>query len=99
MGTLNPRGFAVVTGGSSGIGLELAKQFIANQFDVLLAADGADVHEVARTLVSHGAIVYPVQVDLATREGVDQLWSAIQDVERPLEAIALNAGVGVSRRG
>jgi len=98
MGTLNVRGFAVVTGGSSGIGLELAKQFVANQFDVLIAADGADVHDAARTLTSHGAIVYPVQVDLATREGIDQLWRAIQDVERPLDAIALNAGVGVNGR-
>lgn len=98
MGTLSTRGFAVVTGGSSGIGLELARQFAANQFDVMIAADGADVHHVARDLLRDGAIVYPVQADLATREGVEQLWQAVQDVERPLDAIALNAGVGVSGR-
>jgi short-subunit dehydrogenase involved in D-alanine esterification of teichoic acids len=34
MANVSDRRFAVETGGSSGIGLELAKQFLANQFDV-----------------------------------------------------------------
>ena len=32
------RPFAVVTGGSNGIGYELARQFVENGYDVLIAA-------------------------------------------------------------
>jgi short-subunit dehydrogenase len=35
------RSFAVVTGASSGIGLELAKQFAKHDFDLLIVADSA----------------------------------------------------------
>jgi short-subunit dehydrogenase len=98
MATLHDRRFAVVTGGTSGIGLELAKQFITHDFDVMIVADGTDIQEVAALLEAEGAIVYPQRVDLATAEGVEQLWTAIQDVQRPLDAIAINAGVGVGGR-
>jgi short-subunit dehydrogenase len=98
MAILNERHFAVVTGGSSGIGFELAKQFIANNFDVMIAADGSDVEEVAALLETDGAIVYSQRVDLSSPDGVNELWAAIQDVQRPLEAIAINAGVGVGGR-
>jgi short-subunit dehydrogenase len=98
MATINDRGFAVVTGGSSGIGLELARQFIAHNFDVMIAADGSDVTEMAALLETDGAIVYPQQTDLSTSEGVDKLWQAIQEVRRPVDAIAINAGIGVGGR-
>jgi short-subunit dehydrogenase len=39
-----------------------------------------------------------VQVDLAAHDGVHQLQSAIQATGRPVDAIAINAGVGVSGR-
>ena len=35
-------------------------------------------------------------MDLATPEGVDQLWQRIEDLARPVDSIALNAGVGVN---
>ena len=95
MATVNNRRFAVVTGGSSGIGLELARQFLANDFDVMIAAEDADVHRCARELKTDTGIVYPQQVDLATREGVEQLCRVLDDLHRPIDALALNAGVGV----
>jgi NAD(P)-dependent dehydrogenase (short-subunit alcohol dehydrogenase family) len=39
MGSLGARPFVLVTGGSSGIGYELAKLFVANGFDVMIAGD------------------------------------------------------------
>jgi NAD(P)-dependent dehydrogenase (short-subunit alcohol dehydrogenase family) len=39
---------AVVTGGSHGIGFELAKQCLENGFDVVIAADRAVMRWVAR---------------------------------------------------
>lgn len=88
--------FAVVTGASSGIGLELAQQFVNHGFDVLIAAENAEIHHTAKALETVDAKVTPVQVDLATPEGVDELYTAIKAQDRPLDAIAINAGVGVS---
>lgn len=39
-----------------------------------------------------------VQADLATHEGVHKLLLSIQSGGRPVDAAALNAGVGVSGR-
>ena len=61
MATIADRPFSVVTGGSSGIGLELARQFLAHDYDVLIAAD-RDVEEARNRL---GGNVYGLEVDLA----------------------------------
>jgi len=90
--------FAVITGASSGIGYELAKQFAQNGFDVLIASAGEGIRSAARDLEALGVKVQAVQADLATHEGVHELQSAIQSSGRPLDAIAINAGVGVSGR-
>jgi uncharacterized protein len=42
-----------------------------------------------------GWLVLPVQADLATREGVDELWSRIESMGSPLDVACVNAGVGV----
>ena len=92
---LEGRPLAVVTGASSGIGLELARQFVAHHFDVIVAADDAEIAVAAAVLRAEGeGEVTPVQVDLRTQEGVEDLYSAISADGRPLDAIALNAGHG-----
>lgn len=95
---LTGKQFAVVTGASSGIGYELAKQFAQNDFDLLIAAEDSGVTNAARDLEALGAKVQAVQVDLAAHEGVHTLQSAIQSAGRPVDAITINAGVGVSGR-
>ena len=88
------RPFAVVTGGSSGIGLELARQFASNGYDVLLAAeDDGKLPDAQNALSGMGATVTAHAADLATEAGVDSLVRAIGD--RPVDAIAINAGVGL----
>lgn len=88
----------MVTGASSGIGFELAKQFAQNNFDLLIAANSDRIKSAAANFEQLGANVQTIQTDLATHEGVHQLLSAIQSSGRPVEAIAINAGVGVSGR-
>ena len=78
---------ALVTGASSGIGLELARQFAEHGFDVIVAAEDPDIATSAAELGAE-----PVQVDLATEDGVEQLWRSVGG--RPLAAAALNAGIG-----
>jgi short-subunit dehydrogenase len=93
MGTL-ARPLAIVTGASSGIGLELAKCCAKGGFDLLVAADG-DIEDAAEQLRLLGANVQPLLVDLAQREGVDKLYDAIGG--RPVAALLANAGVGLGR--
>lgn len=94
-GTTDERQLAVVTGASSGIGLELSRQFVDHHFDVIVAAEDAEIAVAAAVLRAESAgTVTPVQVDLRTPEGVDDLYAAIRADGRPLAAIALNAGHG-----
>ncbi|MEV0029823.1 SDR family NAD(P)-dependent oxidoreductase [Nocardia sp. NPDC050793] len=88
------RPLALVTGASSGIGLELAKQFVAHGYDVVMAAEDAAVETAADQVRQPGVEVRAVQVDLRTAKGVERLYSAATEDERPLDAVALNAGVG-----
>lgn len=90
---LEPRPLAVVTGASSGIGLELAKLCVENGFDLVIAADRPQIVQAAEMLRSMGAKVDYVEVDLATRPGVDALLGAIAG--RPVSALLANAGHGL----
>jgi short-subunit dehydrogenase len=92
------RPLAVVTGASSGIGRELARQFADNGFDLVIAAEDGQLAQAASDLEQTGATIWSEQVDLATRDGVEQLVDAIAATSRPVAAAALNAGVGVSGR-
>ena len=94
MSDTNTKQFAVVTGASSGIGRELAKQFARHDFDLLITATGPDIAEAAREIEGLGARVETATADLATYDGVESLYRAIEAAGRPVDAIALNAGVG-----
>src|SRR3954447_19245932 len=85
---------ALVTGASQGIGFELAKQFAEHGYDLVVVADSPKIGEAARMLRSTGVQVQDVQIDLATPEGVEQFHQTIRSTGRPVDAVALNAGVG-----
>ena len=86
---------ALVTGASSGIGLELAKQFAQHGYDLLIVAEDAGIDAAADALRSLGAQVEAVRADLADHDGVHALVARIEALGRPVDAAALNAGVGV----
>lgn len=88
------RRLALITGASSGIGSELAGQFVSHGFDVVIAAEDEGIHAASERLRSTGATVEAVQVDLATEEGVERLYAAVRATGRPLDSVALNAGIG-----
>jgi len=95
MATETKRKFAVITGASSGIGFELARQCLEHDFDVLICAEDAGIEGAATLLGAAGGVVIPVQADLATYDGVEKLYQAILGHHRPIDALLLNAGVGV----
>lgn len=85
------RPLAVVSGASTGIGLELAHECARNGFDLVVAAD-RPLAAAAAELESLGAEVLPVQADLATHEGLEKLLGSI---DRPVDALIANAGHGL----
>jgi short-subunit dehydrogenase len=93
MGTAaEKRSFAVVTGASTGIGLELAKICAENGYDLLIAAD-EPMEDAMAQIVAKGGAVQSVQADLATQEGVEELYRAIGG--RRVDALLANAGRGL----
>ncbi len=88
------RPLALVTGASSGIGLELARTFAENGFDLLVCAEDAGIAVAAEGLVGEtGAAVRSVRADLSTHDGVEQLVREATATGRALDALALNAGI------
>ncbi len=85
--------FAIVTGASTGIGFELAKQCLDNGFDVLIAANEPAIEDAAAKLRGAGGSVDAVEADLSGPEGVDKLYAAAKG--RPIAALLANAGRGL----
>ncbi len=86
---------AVVTGASSGIGYNLAKVFAENGFDVVIASNGDRLTKAAADFETLGVQVKAVEADLATYDGVKSFWSQVESLGRAVDAVAVNAGVGV----
>jgi uncharacterized protein len=88
------RKLAVVTGASTGIGLDLARECARNGFDLIIAANEPEIETAAEELRQF-VKVETVQADLATIEGVDRLHGAING--RPVAALLANAGRGLGK--
>jgi short-subunit dehydrogenase len=86
------RRLAVVTGASSGIGLEIARECARNGFDLLIAAD-RPLQQAVEELRESGAPVETVEADLATPQGVEALYAKIAG--RRVDALIANAGHGL----
>ncbi len=89
------RPFAVVTGASTGIGFELARECVQHGYDTLIAADEPAIEEAATQLRHDGAVVEAVEADLTGPEGVDKLYAAARG--RRAELLLANAGRGLGR--
>ena len=89
------RKLAVVTGASTGIGLELARQCAKHNFDLVIAANESEIDAAANELRRDGGEVEAVQADLATLEGVERLYAKIGG--RPVGALLANAGRGLGK--
>ena len=84
--------FAVITGASTGIGLELAKLAAADGYDLLVAADTPFV-DASAGLQGVDVDVQTLEVDLSTFDGVHQLLDAAGG--RQIDLLCANAGHGL----
>jgi uncharacterized protein len=89
---MSQRRLAIVTGASSGIGLEIAKLAADDGYDLIVAADTPFV-EAGPALKDFGVEVQQIETDLATRQGVDELLAKIAN--RPVDVLVANAGHGL----
>ncbi len=89
---------ALVTGASSGIGLEMARLFAADGHDVVLTARRRDrLRELATELSdAHGVKTAVVVADLASEGGARSLYDVVRLQGLQVDALVNNAGFGWS---
>ncbi|MDL5156219.1 SDR family NAD(P)-dependent oxidoreductase [Actinomycetospora termitidis] len=92
------RPLALITGGSSGIGFELAAQLADRGYDVAISGQSERVHDSAKKLEEYGVEAYPYQADASTYDGVESFWKFVAELDRPLNVACLNVGIGVGGR-
>lgn len=89
-------GYALVTGASSGIGVDFARELAGRGFDVILTARRRErleqVAEDIRRDFSVEAIVVPG--DLAAPDGARQLYDEVTALGKPVTMLVNNAGLG-----
>lgn len=83
---------AVITGGSSGIGLATAKTFVAEGAYVYIT--GLDAEELDRARAEIGGDVTAVQVDISRLEDLDRLWQQVKEGRGSVDVVVANAGRG-----
>src|SRR5258708_32244207 len=83
---------AVVTGGSTGMGLATAKRFVQEGMDhVFIAGRRKDALDAAVGEI--GKNVTAVQGDVAILSDIDRLYDAVKKHHRPIDIIFANAGL------
>jgi NAD(P)-dependent dehydrogenase (short-subunit alcohol dehydrogenase family) len=83
---------AVITGGSSGIGLATAKRFVAEGAFVFIT--GRRQQELDEAVREIGANARGVQGDVANLADLDRLYEAVQAEKGRVDVVCANAGVG-----
>ena len=102
--TLNTTTFmskqAIITGGSAGIGLETAKKFYANGFDIALCARNQKNLDRAKHSIEqlpstgyHGQEVRAIQADFLEESDVDRFASEVLASSGTIDVLVHNAGI------
>ncbi|MEI9988421.1 MAG: SDR family oxidoreductase [Rhizomicrobium sp.] len=82
---------AVITGGSSGLGLATAKRFVAEGAFVFIT--GRRQAELDKAVAEVGADVVAVQADSSVPADLDRVYATIRDTKGKLDIVFANAGV------
>jgi short-subunit dehydrogenase len=84
----------LVTGGSRGLGLVLARQLVHEGANVIICArDQAELDRAKNDLTAHGGHVLAVPCDVTNRDQVQEMVDTIHDYLGPVHVLINNAGV------
>lgn len=91
---------ALITGASSGIGLEIAWQLAAENNDLVLVARRREVlDELAEEIRQKARVkVEVLPADLSTDEGIALVCERVSDSSRPVGIVVNNAGFGLGQQ-
>lgn len=86
----------LITGGSNGIGLELAKQFAADGYDIILTASNADRLMTAKKTIedNYHVPVTTYAYDLARQGEAAKLYETVIEDGHVIDVLINNAGIG-----
>jgi NAD(P)-dependent dehydrogenase (short-subunit alcohol dehydrogenase family) len=83
---------ALVTGGTSGIGFQTARQFLAEGARVAITGSNPKTLEAARQALGNGVVA--ILADAGDVAGQRQVASAVREAFGGLDALFVNAGIG-----
>jgi hypothetical protein len=94
-GTADARGWALVTGACSGIGLAISRELAQRGYPLVLVSNQEEaLRAVAETLAAdYGVLTYPVAMDLATPEAAALLHDEVQQRGIEVDVLVSNAGI------
>jgi NAD(P)-dependent dehydrogenase (short-subunit alcohol dehydrogenase family) len=83
---------AVITGGSSGIGLATAKRFVSEGAYVFVT--GRRQSELDTAVSEIGRNVTGIQSDISQMADLDKLYAAVKEQKEKIDIVFANAGIG-----
>src|SRR5687768_10879686 len=87
--------YALITGGTSGIGYELANLFVKDGYDLILVARSTErLDEVSNEFRDMGAGVLPLDKDLFQPEAASEVYEELQRHGIKPEVLVNNAAQG-----
>jgi uncharacterized protein len=92
-GSKNP--YALVTGGTSGIGYEIARLLADDGFNLVIVARSSErLHEVSQEFEDLGVTVIPIDKDLSRPQAANEIYQELLAKEIDIEILINNAAQG-----
>jgi uncharacterized protein len=89
-----PSAFTLITGGNSGIGLELARQAAADGRDLILVAQNTTTLETAAAELKRNVTVHTISQDLSQPGAAQAVFDRIRMLGADVDCLINNAGFG-----
>ncbi|CAG88648.2 DEHA2E24288p [Debaryomyces hansenii CBS767] len=88
--------FALITGASNGIGLELSRVFAKNNYGIIAVARNRDNLEILKNeLQNYGSEVHVLVADLSDFNEIKKVEAEVENHKWNIDTIVLNAGQGL----